>query len=91
MDARCPGEVAHAARAIVRGLLLAMMDQPEVRRVRAQWDCDGENLLINVRDDGGGTLAGRRIQYGQAGPAGSGLGREDAGRDHGRAGGPMSP
>ena len=52
-----PGEVAHAARAIVRGLLLAMMDQPEVRRVRAQWDCDGENLLINVRDDGGGTLS----------------------------------
>ena len=52
-----PGEVAHAARAIVRGLLLAMLDQPEVRRVRAQWDCDGENLLINVRDDGGGTLA----------------------------------
>lgn len=34
-----------------------MLDQPDVRRVRAQWDCDGENLLINVRDDGGGTLA----------------------------------
>ena len=52
-----PGEVAHAARAIVRGLVLAMTEQPEVRRVRAQWDCDGENLLINVRDDGGGALA----------------------------------
>jgi DNA-binding CsgD family transcriptional regulator len=52
-----PGEVAHAARAIVRGLLLAMMEQPEVRRVRAQWDCDGENLLINVRDDGLGALS----------------------------------
>jgi DNA-binding CsgD family transcriptional regulator len=52
-----PGEVAHAARAIVRGLVLAMMEQPDVRRVRAQWDCDGENLLINVRDDGGGALA----------------------------------
>ena len=52
-----PGEVAHAARAIVRGLVLAMMEQPEVRRVRAQWDCDGDNLLINVRDDGGGALA----------------------------------
>jgi DNA-binding CsgD family transcriptional regulator len=51
-----PGEVAHAARAIVRGLVLAMMEQPEVRRVRTQWDCDGENLLINVRDDGGGAL-----------------------------------
>jgi DNA-binding CsgD family transcriptional regulator len=52
-----PGEVAHAARAIVRGLVLAMMEQPDVRRVRAQWDCDGENLLINVRDDGRGALA----------------------------------
>ncbi|MCY0906734.1 response regulator transcription factor family protein [Arthrobacter sp. H14-L1] len=52
-----PGEVAHAARAVVRGLVLAMMEQPDVSRVRTQWDCDGENLLINVRDDGGGTLA----------------------------------
>ncbi|MCG2623905.1 LuxR C-terminal-related transcriptional regulator [Arthrobacter sp. I2-34] len=52
-----PGEVAHAARAIVRGLVLAMMEQPGVSRVRTQWDCDGENLLINVRDNGPGTLA----------------------------------
>ncbi len=52
-----PGEVAHAGRAIVRGLVLAMMEQPEVSRVRTQWDCDGENLLINVRDDGRGMLA----------------------------------
>lgn len=51
-----PGEVAHAARAIVRGLVLVMMEQPEVRRIRTQWDCDGENLLINVRDDGGGAV-----------------------------------
>jgi DNA-binding CsgD family transcriptional regulator len=51
-----PGEVAHAARAIVRGLLLAMMEEPHVSRVRTQWDCDGENLLINVRDDGRGSL-----------------------------------
>lgn len=52
-----PGEVAVAARAIVRGLLLAMMEQPEVRRVRTQWDCDGENLLVSVRDDGNGGLS----------------------------------
>lgn len=52
-----PGEVAHAARAIVRGLVLAMMEQPDVSRVRTQWDCDGENLLINVRDDGRGALS----------------------------------
>jgi DNA-binding CsgD family transcriptional regulator len=52
-----PGEVAHAARAIVRGLVLAMTEQPDVSRVRTQWDCDGENRLINVRDDGRGALA----------------------------------
>ncbi|MFJ5957039.1 LuxR C-terminal-related transcriptional regulator [Paenarthrobacter sp. NPDC092416] len=51
-----PGEVAHAARAIVRGLVLVMMEQPDVTRIRTHWDCDGENLLINVRDDGGGAL-----------------------------------
>lgn len=52
-----PGEVAHAGRAIVRDLVLAMMEQPDISRVRTQWDCDGENLLINVRDDGRGMLA----------------------------------
>lgn len=52
-----PGEVAHAARAIVRGLVLAMMDQDGVRRIRTQWDCDGVNLLVNVRDDGPGELS----------------------------------
>ncbi|RYE40889.1 MAG: response regulator transcription factor family protein [Hyphomicrobiales bacterium] len=52
-----PGEVAHAGRAVVRGLVLAMMEQPDISRVRTQWDCDGENLLINVRDDGCGVIA----------------------------------
>lgn len=52
-----PGEVAHAARAIVRGFVLVMMEQTDVSRVRTQWDCDGENLLINVRDNGRGELA----------------------------------
>ncbi|MFD0996237.1 DNA-binding CsgD family transcriptional regulator [Pseudoclavibacter chungangensis] len=51
-----PGEVAHAARAIVRGLVLAMNDQAGVGRVRVQWDCDGTNLLINMRDDGPGDV-----------------------------------
>ncbi|WP_427135100.1 helix-turn-helix transcriptional regulator [Pseudarthrobacter sp. S9] len=52
-----PGEIAHAARAVVRGLVLAMGEQPEVKRLRIQWDCDGENLLIEVRDDGPGRLS----------------------------------
>ncbi|MFG6402660.1 LuxR C-terminal-related transcriptional regulator [Microbacterium sp. P04] len=53
-----PGEVAHAARAIVRSAVLALVDQRETRRVRIQWDCDGLNLLIGVRDDGTGELTG---------------------------------
>jgi DNA-binding CsgD family transcriptional regulator len=52
-----PGEVAHAARAIVRGAVLALVEQPNVSRVRVQWDCDGSNLLIGIRDDGPGDLS----------------------------------
>ncbi|MCU1585625.1 MAG: LuxR family transcriptional regulator [Microbacteriaceae bacterium] len=51
-----PGEVAHAGRAIVRGAVLALIDQADVSRIRVQWDCDGRNLLINIRDDGPGGL-----------------------------------
>ena len=49
-----PGEVAHAARAVVRGAVLALSDDSRVSRVRIQWDCDGSNLLIGVRDNGAG-------------------------------------
>lgn len=52
-----PGEVAHAARAIVRGMVLAMMEQSDLTRIRTQWGCDGDNLLIALRDDGRGALA----------------------------------
>ncbi|WP_307814849.1 LuxR C-terminal-related transcriptional regulator [Streptomyces sp. DSM 110735] len=51
-----PGEVAHAARAIVRSAVLLMRDQEDVTRVRVQWNCDGTNLLVSVRDDGPGRM-----------------------------------
>jgi DNA-binding CsgD family transcriptional regulator len=51
-----PSEVAHAARAIVRNAVLALVDGGDANRVRVQWDCDGLNLLISIRDDGRGTL-----------------------------------
>ncbi|QHC18880.1 LuxR family transcriptional regulator [Streptomyces sp. GF20] len=51
-----PGEVAHAARAIVRSTVLLMREQEDVTRVRVQWNCDGTNLLVSVRDDGPGRL-----------------------------------
>lgn len=51
-----PGDVAHSARAIVRTAVLALVDDGAARRVRIQWDCDGRNLLMQLRDDGAGTL-----------------------------------
>lgn len=51
-----PGEVAHEARAIVRSAVLALLDRGTAHRVRIQWDCDGLNLLIGIRDDGEGRL-----------------------------------
>ncbi|MGH6655867.1 MAG: LuxR C-terminal-related transcriptional regulator [Actinocrinis sp.] len=52
-----PSEIAHGARAVVRGAVLALADQNGVRRVRVQWDCDGTNLLVDLRDDGPGELS----------------------------------
>lgn len=51
-----PGDIAHAARAIVRTAVLAIVDRGETTRVRIQWDCDGLHLLIAIRDDGRGEL-----------------------------------
>lgn len=52
-----PREVAYGARAIVQGTILALIEQPDVQRVRVQWDCDGKNLLIDIRDNGPGELS----------------------------------
>ena len=52
-----PGEVAHAARAVVRGAVLALVEREAVSRVRIHWDCDGSNLLIGIRDNGEGDLS----------------------------------
>lgn len=57
-----PSEVAHGARAVVRASILALLDVPEVRRIRVQWDCDGTNLLIDMRDDGPGVLSEESTQ-----------------------------
>ncbi len=56
-----PSEIAHGARAVVRGLILALVDRHDVHRVRVQWDCDGTNLLINMRDDGPGDLSDQGV------------------------------
>ncbi|MBH0779481.1 helix-turn-helix transcriptional regulator [Nocardia bovistercoris] len=51
-----PGEIAHAARAMVRTVVLAFLPQPELTRIRIAWDCDGDNVLIEARDQGAGEL-----------------------------------
>lgn len=51
-----PGEIAHGARAVVHGAVLALASQQDTSRVRVEWGCDGKNLLINLRDDGPGRL-----------------------------------
>ena len=60
-----PGEVAHAARAVVRGAVLALSDATGVDRVRIQWDCDGSNLLVDIRDNGAGDLTAETPGLGQ--------------------------
>jgi DNA-binding CsgD family transcriptional regulator/signal transduction histidine kinase len=52
-----PSEVAHGARAMVRAAVLALVDRGDAHRIRIQWDCDGLNLLMSIRDDGEGRLS----------------------------------
>jgi DNA-binding CsgD family transcriptional regulator len=56
-DAALPGTVAQAARAIVRGAVVTMLEQEGVGRIRVEWELDGD-LRVSVRDDGPGRLDG---------------------------------
>lgn len=56
-----PGEIAHAARAMVRAIVLVFADQPVLTRLRVAWDCDGSNVLIEVRDHGAGKIDRRAL------------------------------
>ncbi|MGQ4598418.1 LuxR C-terminal-related transcriptional regulator [Nocardia sp. R6R-6] len=56
-----PGEVAHAARALVRAIVLAFAAQTAMTRLRIAWDCDGSDLLIEVRDQGNGGIDRRAL------------------------------
>lgn len=53
-----PGEIAHAARAIVRVVAVAFGTQRTVSRLRIAWDCSGNELVVDVRDQGAGDLDG---------------------------------
>ncbi len=49
-----PGEVAHAARAVVRGAVLALSGPADVTRIRVAWTCPEGELVVDVRSDGAG-------------------------------------
>src|SRR4051794_14875245 len=56
--ASVPSTVAQAARAIVRGAVVTMLEQQEgVGRIRVAWALADGELRVSVRDDGPGELA----------------------------------
>ncbi|MEU8541079.1 LuxR C-terminal-related transcriptional regulator [Streptomyces sp. NPDC048717] len=55
-DRTLPGDVAHGVRAVVRALLLIVLDQEPVSRVRVGWTVTAHELLASIRDDGPGLL-----------------------------------
>jgi DNA-binding CsgD family transcriptional regulator len=59
-DGAVPGPVAQAARAIVRGAVVTMLEQEGVGRIRVAWELD-DALRVSVRDDGPGRLAGEGL------------------------------
>ncbi|ALO09301.1 Transcriptional regulator, LuxR family [Streptomyces venezuelae] len=56
-DRSLAADVAHSARAIVRALLLIVLEQDSVRRVHVGWQLTEHELRASVRDDGAGALA----------------------------------
>ncbi|MFE5295043.1 LuxR C-terminal-related transcriptional regulator [Streptomyces sp. NPDC056632] len=51
-----PADLAHGARAIVRALLLVVLEQEAVSRVHVGWTLTEHELRATVRDDGPGLL-----------------------------------
>lgn len=57
-----PGEIAHAARAIVRAVAVAFGTQRRLARLRIAWACDGDDLVVDIRDQGDGELDGEALE-----------------------------
>ncbi|MET7756311.1 LuxR C-terminal-related transcriptional regulator [Streptomyces sp. NPDC005389] len=56
-DRSLAADVAHSARAIVRSLLLIVLEQESVHRIHVGWQLTEHELRVAVRDDGAGALA----------------------------------
>ncbi|MFE9835347.1 LuxR C-terminal-related transcriptional regulator [Streptomyces sp. NPDC005551] len=50
-------DVAHTARAVVRAVLMKVLEQDAVQRVHVGWQVTEDELRATVRDDGPGTLS----------------------------------
>jgi DNA-binding CsgD family transcriptional regulator len=55
-DRLIPAGIAHRARVAVRSVVLAILTQDRVRRIRVGWRWTGTDLQATVRDDGPGRL-----------------------------------
>ncbi|GAA1615342.1 LuxR C-terminal-related transcriptional regulator [Actinoplanes couchii] len=55
-DCPLPGEIAFAAHAMSRTVVLALTAQPSLDRLRIAWQSRADQLLIDVRDQGPGRL-----------------------------------
>ncbi|MEV6346499.1 LuxR C-terminal-related transcriptional regulator [Actinoplanes sp. NPDC051851] len=51
-----PGEVAQAAHAMTRAVVLALTAQSGLTRLRVAWECDGTHLRVDVRGQDPGRL-----------------------------------
>ncbi|MFE7776519.1 LuxR C-terminal-related transcriptional regulator [Streptomyces sp. NPDC057445] len=58
-------DVAHTARAVVRAVLLAVLEQESLTRVHVGWQLDDRELRTTVRDDGPGTLGAGALAPGR--------------------------
>ena len=56
-----PGELANGARAITRGIALALLDTGGCARLRAGWAVSADALSLSVRDDGDGALTAEAL------------------------------
>ncbi|MEV4573881.1 LuxR C-terminal-related transcriptional regulator [Nonomuraea jabiensis] len=56
-DRALPADIANTAQALVRGAVVAMLDQDGLTRIRVTWEPEESGLHLVVRDDGPGTLA----------------------------------
>lgn len=56
-----PADIANTARAVVRGVVLTMLEQEGVNRIRAAWQVGDTELRVTLRDDGPGGLAAEAL------------------------------